>query len=194
MAMMNELETTDKPHDNDVIRIQHAHRKASPIHQTYNESVQLVVAGTTIVEQETLKQKEGNVNIHFNASTEIIIMICKLIESVSHCCILFAVMKYMDDLLEKTIIEAQESNSTHVKLTPREEVCCLVPEADDPLAKKLFCSKMVTKRGEHVLPTTARTAAGRHFVLSTTDTKLGTEIIRINNEKIVRKASSQSST
>ena len=42
-------------------------------------------------------------------------------------------MKYMDDLLEKTLIEAQKSNSTQVKLTPREEVCCPVPEADDPL-------------------------------------------------------------
>ena len=112
MAMMHELEITDKPHDNDVIRIQHAHRKVSQILQTYNESVQLVVAGTTIVEQETLKQKEGNANIHFNASAEFISMICKLIESVSHFCIRFAVMKYMDDLLEKTIIEAQ-------KATPR---------------------------------------------------------------------------
>ena len=52
-----------------------------------------VVLGTTIVEQETLKQIEGNVNIHFNATTETISMICKLIGSVIHLCILFAVIE-----------------------------------------------------------------------------------------------------
>ena len=56
-------------------------------------------------------------------------MICKLIESLNHLGILLAIMKYMDDLPEKTLFEAQVSNTSQVKLTPRQPERCTVPEA-----------------------------------------------------------------
>ena len=43
-------------------------------------------------------------------------------------------------------------------------------------------------------PKTARTTAERHSMLSTTDPEHGEEILRINYEKIARKAGSQSPT
>ena len=69
---------------------------------------------------DTFTQKEGKESIHFTASLDTISMICKLIAKVNHLCILLAVMKYVDDLPKKTLVEALENSTTQVKLTPRE--------------------------------------------------------------------------
>ena len=92
-------------------------------------------------------------------------MICKLIHSVdvvcilrespNHFCIFLAITKYMDELLEKTLIEAMESNSAQVKLATHEQVSCTVPEADDTLTEGHFLLKQQDKRGGARPPTIA---------------------------------------
>ena len=66
--------------------------------------------------REPSNTHKGKESIHVNASPETASMICKLIGSVNHLCILFVITRYMDDLLEKTI-EAEESNTSQVKFT-----------------------------------------------------------------------------
>ena len=83
-------------------------------------------------------------------------MICKLIESSNHLCILFAIMKYMDDLSEKTLIEAKENNSAQVKLTPREQVSCTVPEVNDPFQGWYLLFKQREKRSARQTERTTR--------------------------------------
>ena len=75
-------------------------------------------------------QKTGYLSVYASVS-----MICWLIGSANNHCILFATTKYLDELPQKTLIEAKESSSTQVKLTPREQVSCPAPETDDPLAE-----------------------------------------------------------
>ena len=70
---------------------------------------------------------------------------------VNHLCILVAVMKYMDDLQEKSVVEAQESNNAQVKLTPRVHYSCEVPEATGPPAVGHLLLEQREKRG-HVHP------------------------------------------
>ena len=57
-------------------------------------------------------------------------------------------MKYKDNLLEKTDIEAQESNTPLVKLTSRVRESCAVLEAFDP-----SCSNNEKKRAGARAPT-----------------------------------------
>ena len=177
----NELGSTDRPHKNDDLRIQQvqevrqdgfssAQDKKRPGATTckkpkirtatgteslerYKKSSHLVVPGTRAGSPET---EEGKESFLFSASPETVSMICKLIECVNHRSILLAVTKYMDYLLERTLIEAQESNTAQGKLTPRETKSCAVPEAKDPLAEGglLPCSNKETKRRGHVHPHT----------------------------------------
>ena len=137
MEMMNELEVTDMPCKNDDLRIQHAqderrpghttngrpinaisNRKALQILHTFQERRHPVVLDTTVFEQVTLKQKEKRQHLF---DPETISVICKLIGPANLlCCILLAIMKCMDYLLEKILIEAKERNFAQVKFTPRE--------------------------------------------------------------------------
>ena len=109
-----------------------------------------VVFGTTICELGTLKQKGEKWTT--SISTETVSMICKLIESVNCFCILLAITEYMDDLLQKTLTEAQDISGTQVKLTSREEVSCPVIEADDPLADGHLLLDPKKREEEHVHP------------------------------------------
>ena len=61
-------------------------------------------------------------------------MICRLLQSANNVCMLLAATKFLDDLLDKTLIEKKDSGCTQVKLTPRERASCPAPETDDPLA------------------------------------------------------------
>ena len=54
--------------------------------------------GATVLKQGALTKKEGNNSIHFNASTESLSIISKLLESANIRCILFAIRNYLDDL------------------------------------------------------------------------------------------------
>ena len=74
-------------------------------------------------------------------------MICKLIEAVNHLSILIAVMKYMDDLLEETHIEGKERIS-QIKLTPRLQEHCAVPEEFNPLTEGKLSVEQREKREE----------------------------------------------
>ena len=98
-------------------------------------------------------------------------MIFKVIESVNHLCILLAIMKCVDDFPEKTLIEAQLSNTAQVKRTPREQESCTVPEATDPLAERnLLLGKRKKKEGTSTHDRT-NGQPGRHSVLSLIDIK-----------------------
>ena len=89
-------------------------RKSSQILQQYKESGRPVVPGDTVFEQ-----KKAQESIHFNTSPETVRMMCRRVESVNHHCILLlATTRYMEDLPEKTLIEAQESDAAPVKLAP----------------------------------------------------------------------------
>ena len=100
------------------------------------------------------QRERGQVSIHFNASPESVNMICKLMEAVNHLSILIAVMKYMDDLLEETHIEAKGSNISQVKLTPRVQEHCAVPEESNPLTGKTL-GRTTRKERRASPPTTA---------------------------------------
>ena len=63
--------------------------------------------------------------------------------------------------LDKTLIEEQESSSTHVKITNREEVRCPVLEADHPLAEGSLLLEQRAQERRARPPTTRRAAAVR---------------------------------
>ena len=69
-------------------------------------------------------------------------------------------MKNMDHLPEETLMEAQESNTALVQLTPRVQESCAVPEATDPLAEGNLSLERRVKERRARPPTTARAAAG----------------------------------
>ena len=62
---------------------------------------------SSLFEKGILKHKEEEAQTHVIPSLEIVSMMCKLIESANHLCIIFTITKYMDDLLAKTFIDAQ---------------------------------------------------------------------------------------
>ena len=125
----------------------HWDRKTSQILRKYKESVHPVVPGTTIFEQETVKQKKGKESIHSNASMETANRMFKLIESVTFLCILLVVMKYMDDLPEETLIEAQESNTAQVKPTPRVRESCACSRSNRPSRSDKPLARTKKKKG-----------------------------------------------
>ena len=100
-------------------------RKSSHILQKYRESCH---HNFWSMDHETEKEKGKH-------PLQDVSMICKLIGSVNHLCIFIAVMKYLDDLPVKTLIEAQESNTAQSKLTPHVRDICAVLEATDPFAE-----------------------------------------------------------
>ena len=82
----------------------------------------------------------------------------------------------MDDLPEKTLIEAQESNTAQVKLPPGEPKSFAVPEANDPLAEGNHLLENREKARRARPPTIARTAAEGHPVLSQIDIEHGMDV------------------
>ena len=87
-------------------------------------------------------------------------------------------------------IEAQESNTTQVNQTPRIQESCAVPEAKDPLAEgNLLFEQREKEEGKS---TDDRTNREGHPVLSETDIKHVTEILKIHIDKIARKSGYQS--
>ena len=119
--------------------------------------------GTTIFQQENLNQKTGKIQHplqHEHGDRQHGMQS----DRVGEHGILRAILRYMDDLPEKTLPEAQERNTARVKLTPREQESCTVREATDPLAEG---NHLLEKRVRQARPpTTPRTAAGRHRVVS----------------------------
>ena len=75
-----------------------------------------------------------------------------------------------------TLIEAQESNTAQVKLTPREPQSFAFPEANDPLAEGSLLQEDREKARRARPPTTARTAAEGHPVLSQEDIEHGMDV------------------
>ena len=125
-----------------------------------------VVRGTTLFDQGTLTQKKGKESIQFNASLETVSMIGKLIESVNRLCILPAIMKYVDDFLEKTTIEAQERNTGEVKLHPPFTRKLHSSRSNQPSRGRKPLARKRRKREEGSSTQSARTASGRLYVLS----------------------------
>ena len=91
-------------------------RNALQISDMYLRFGHPVIPVTTIFEQGTLRTKTGEDNITFNASEKADSMICKLIESANHLCILFSSLKYMHSLPEDTLNTARETSSPKVSI------------------------------------------------------------------------------
>ena len=128
----------------------------------YSKIQRIWLVTQSFLSREPLKRKVEKWKSHFNASTETDSMMCMLIDSANHLCILLALMQYMDHLLEKTVIEAKESKITRVKLTPRVQESCAVPDAVDPLAEGSLLLEKREKGRRARPPTTARKTAEGH--------------------------------
>ena len=117
-------------------------------------------------------------------------MICELIESVNHFCMLFASPKYMYDLPAEASDTPRDTRSAKVNsvLTPREELNNPVQDRADTLAQGNLMLEEEENEIQARSPAPKRNVAGETAVFSCRDVKQGLETLFANSDRISRNA------